>query len=310
MKEQNFNKLDKLSKTIIDNYQIRKGKKRKTAFISLLKENFPHLKIQSGGWAKNNNIIIGDLDKADTIITAHYDTCAVLPFPNLLIPNNLILTTILQFIFVGITYAIINFAEISVLRLFNIEVTSFINFILFEFTLILMLVLMYLGKANKHTMNDNTSGVITLLETMKLYSEENVCYVLFDNEEVGLLGSAYFAKTNKAILKNKLIINIDCVSDGDNIVIITAKKHEEKYRNKVLESFKSDEKNIIYSNNKKFFYPSDQINFKNYLVIAAFNKNKLFGYYVDKIHTRKDLVFDQNNIILIRDSLIKFVSSK
>ena len=37
----------------------------------------------------STNIIIGDMDKADIIYTAHYDTCAMLPFPNMIIPEQL-----------------------------------------------------------------------------------------------------------------------------------------------------------------------------------------------------------------------------
>ena len=37
----------------------------------------------------NNNIIIGNIEKAKIFCTAHYDTQAVLPFPNLIVPNNL-----------------------------------------------------------------------------------------------------------------------------------------------------------------------------------------------------------------------------
>ncbi len=34
----------------------------------------------------NNNIIIGNIEKAKIFCTAHYDTQAVLPFPNLIVP--------------------------------------------------------------------------------------------------------------------------------------------------------------------------------------------------------------------------------
>ena len=52
------------------------------------------------------------------------------------------------------------------------------------------------GKPNKHTANDNTSGVITLLELMNRLSpeqKERTAFVFFDNEENGMLGSAFFA---------------------------------------------------------------------------------------------------------------------
>ena len=41
--------------------------------------------------------MIGDMDKADIIYTAHYDTCAMLPFPNMIIPNSFIGFILSQF---------------------------------------------------------------------------------------------------------------------------------------------------------------------------------------------------------------------
>ncbi len=37
------------------------------------------------------------MDKADIIYTAHYDTCAMLPFPNMIIPNSFIGFILSQF---------------------------------------------------------------------------------------------------------------------------------------------------------------------------------------------------------------------
>ena len=76
------------------------------------------------------------------------------------------------------------------------------------------------GPASRHTANDNTSGVITLLETALAMPEadrEEVCFVFFDNEEKGLFGSAAFTKAHKKAKKETLNINFDCVSDGDFI---------------------------------------------------------------------------------------------
>mgnify|MGYP002508405661 CR=1 FL=1 len=35
------------------------------------------------------NVVAGDPEKAKVIFSAHYDTCAVLPFPNFITPRNL-----------------------------------------------------------------------------------------------------------------------------------------------------------------------------------------------------------------------------
>ena len=48
-----------LSQTILESYQIRKRTKQKTAFIDLLREHYPELNVQEGGFIKcRNNYII------------------------------------------------------------------------------------------------------------------------------------------------------------------------------------------------------------------------------------------------------------
>ena len=66
------------------------------------------------------------------------------------------------------------------------------------------------GPANKHTANDNTSGVITLLEASLSMPDEDrkqVCFVFFDNEEKGMFGSAAFTKAHRKAKKETLNIS-------------------------------------------------------------------------------------------------------
>lgn len=49
---------------------------------------------------------------------------------------------------------------------------------------------------------------------------DKAAFVLFDHEEIGMVGSYSFAKKHKEILKDKLIVNLDCVSDGDHILVM------------------------------------------------------------------------------------------
>ena len=81
--------MTELSRIIFEKYQIRKSKNQKTEFINLLKEHMP-VNIQTGGLLKSRNIIVGDVEKADVVFTAHYDTCAVMPFPNFITPKNIV----------------------------------------------------------------------------------------------------------------------------------------------------------------------------------------------------------------------------
>ena len=56
------------------------------------------------------------------------------------------------------------------------------------------------------------------------------------------------------------------------------------------------------------YYPSDQSNFPKGVGIAAFRRHERIGLYCDKIHTKKDLILDENNVSFLRDKLISLIS--
>ena len=59
--------MTQLSQAILDRFQVRKTQKQKDAFITLLKEHFPELSIQKGGFAKSRNLILGDVSQAKIV---------------------------------------------------------------------------------------------------------------------------------------------------------------------------------------------------------------------------------------------------
>ena len=79
------------TKEIFEKYQVRKTKKQKTAFIEYVKQTAERYgyeyKVEKGAFGVRN-IIIGNPDTAKVLYTAHYDTCARLPFPNFITPKN------------------------------------------------------------------------------------------------------------------------------------------------------------------------------------------------------------------------------
>lgn len=290
--------MQELSKEILQNRQVRKTKKQKSAFIQLLQDKLNEdIQIEKGGIFKSRNIIIGNIEQAEYILTAHYDTQPVLPFCNLVTPKNKLITILIaiaQCIIIFICDFIFSFLLMLLIKDKNI------TFILDYFFLLFLLGLMFFGPANKHTANDNTSGVIALIEALhNPIIKEKAAFVFFDHEEVGLLSSSYFAKKHKKLLQNKLVINLDCVGDGDTLMIILSKTAG-KYREKISKAFTSNyEKQILIEDAKSCIYPSDQINFKNNIALAAMKYSPRIGYYLDCIHTKKDIHFDERNIHLI-----------
>lgn len=303
-----------ISQNIFDNYQVRKTKKQKSKFIDMISSACDEKKIpfhiEQGGMFKSRNIVIGDTKKAKLIVTAHYDTAPELPFPNFLTPNNILLYILYQILIVILIFFICGGLTFLVFLFTNNGYISYCSSLFFLFTLLILIVF---GKANIHTANDNTSGVITLTEI--IFGEtrvdfEKVAFVFFDNEEIGLIGSSLFKKMHKEKMNTKLLINYDCVSDGDNILIVKNKDvwKNKSYTNLFEQAFNTkDKKKIIFAKSSKSFYPSDQIIFPNGVGVAALKKSKLFGLYMDKIHTRKDINFDISNIELLKESTLKLI---
>ena len=299
--------MTEISNEILEKYQIRKSKAQKTAFIEFLRAHFPELKVEEGGFPGNRNIVIGNPDSAKAVFGAHYDTCAVLPFPNFIMPKSPL---------VSILYALVLVVPMLLLATLVGKIAGAVFDDPSTISLLVMvaywsvLLLMIFGPANKHTANDNTSGVITLIELMNAMTPEEraqSCFVFFDNEEKGLFGSAFFQKKHKETMKEKLLINFDCVSDGDYLMMIPSKKASEHAENLKTAFADIGDKTVLIENAKGIYYPSDQKNFKNNIGVASFKKSK-FGLYMDRIHTPKDTVFDERNISVLVSGFIKFLN--
>ena len=302
--------MTELSQKILDDFQVRKTKKQKQAFIHLLHTHIPELQVQELGISKSRNLIIGNPETAKVVLGAHYDTCARLPFPNFITPKKP-LVSILYSILVVIPY-------VAAIFLLNHLLTYFVhNFWVHYWVCLaaygLLMWGMLAGPANKHTANDNTSGVITLLEIYNSLSREQreqVCFVFFDNEEKGVIGSAQFRKKYKKVFQDKLLINYDCVSDGDTFLLGISKKANQKYYVPLSRTFISTkEKTAMLENLKKVYYPSDQAGFPMAIAVAALKYKKPFGYYMDRIHTKRDTVFDRSNIAYLTERTVAFIES-
>ena len=295
--------MTELSKAILETWQIRKTKKQKSDFIAFLQKELgeENVRVEKSGTFGSRNIVLGDVDTAEMILAAHYDTQPVLPFPNFLTPKNIpayIGYMLLLVICISVPVFIAGF----IMGMLDVPavLVPFVGYAI----LILFMALMLFGPANRHTANDNTSGVITVLEA---YADEDIrrraAFVLFDHEEMGLFGSMAFFKAHRDTLKNKLVINFDCVGDGDTLMVILSKKAKQ-YAGAMEKAFIPPEgKQALITDAGKTLYPSDQANFPVSAGVAAFRRAPLIGYYLGRIHTPRDTVMDEANVQFIVDSL-------
>ncbi len=299
----------KFKKTLLEKFMIRKSKSQKTAFIDWVKEELKDsgydVKVEKGSLGVRN-IVIGDLEKAKVVYTAHYDTCAVMPVPNFITPTNFFVYLLYQFLLVTAILLISLGVGFGIALIFP-DLVDFIDEIYF-ICMFGILMLMMFGPANKNTVNDNTSGTLTILEMIlkvPVKERDKVAFVLFDLEEGGLLGSSSFASKHKKIMKEKLLINFDCVSDGEKMLFIFNKKakgHEALLKDVYTSTDDVTSRMVT----KGAFYPSDQANVPMGVGVCAVICGKKYEY-IDKIHTNKDVVCRDENINYLVDKSIELI---
>ena len=290
---------------IFNRFEIRKSRKQKTAFTNwirpILEQAGYPVKIETGSM-NCRNIVIGDPDRAEVVFTAHYDTCAVMPFPNFITPKKplyywlyqiLIMIPIFGFIF-AVSWLFSLMGEGMFLVGYWLAFGCFMIF-------------MVAGPANKHTANDNTSGVTAVIDLALAMPEElreKAAFVLFDFEEIGLVGSSDFAKGHKDAMKDKLLVNLDCVSDGETVLFVL-KKGAHSHLDRLKEAFSSDSRVTADFATKGFVYPSDQKPFPVGVGVCALNRSKRGLLYMDKIHTGKDTIYREENIQWLVEGCIR-----
>ena len=297
---------------VLTGFPVRKTKLQKQSFREAVQSYASSLgypcTVETGSFGCKN-LIIGDPEQANYLVTAHYDTCARLPIPNYLTPCDF-----LPFLFWQILLAVLILAACIVLGVIvGMIAGSGAAGVVCGYLLVwVILALMLVGPANPYNANDNTSGVVTLLEIAKSLPEnqrKHVCFVLFDLEEAGLIGSASYRRAHKAQTDRQMVLNLDCVGDGDTILLFPTKQLK-KDRKRLTSLYKAcgyfGKKRILLREKGFAFYPSDQANFPVGVGICALRSRKKM-LYLGRIHTKKDTILEQTNVNLLRAALITYI---
>lgn len=299
---------------ILEQFPIRKTGQQKLAFreavVAYAREKGYAVTVEAGKRGVNN-IVIGDPEKAKYLVTAHYDTPASIGLPNFITPNNPVTHFLIQFFLVGILLAISVGAAWGVYLLTGVDELMLLSWYIVYFGLLL---LMLMGPANRSNANDNTSGVVTVLEIMTTMPEnlrERVCFVLFDLEERGLVGSAVYRKSHKAATETQIVLNLDCVGDGDVIQLTPIKKAKKDPQ--ILEQLSGicgcvGKKELRLRAKGFTAGSSDHKNFPYGVGLMAFRYKKGIGLYCGRIHTWRDTVLEYTNVNLLRAAIISLIS--
>ena len=298
---------------VLDQFPIRKSKKQKQAFresVMTFVQDLGYSVTTEKGSMGAQNVIIGDPEKAKYLVTAHYDTPARMFFPNFITPCNLPLYLGYQFLIVGL---FVLFAVACGAAGMMLTQDENLAYLIGYWSYWIPLLLMILGPANKHNANDNTSGVVTVLEILRSLPESHrhkVCFILFDLEEAGLVGSASHRKTHKAATEKQIVLNLDCVGDGDEMMMFPNKKlRADATAMDALDRITGvfGEKSLNLHRKGFSVCPSDHKNFPLGVGIMAFSRKKFLGLYCDKIHTDRDRNLDLTNVNILRAAITTLI---
>ena len=298
---------------VLEQFPVRKTGEQKRAFRAAVQGYARELGYEyreEKGSFGCRNVVLGDPEGAEYLVTAHYDTCAALPFPNLITPCALLPFLGYQMLLCLWMLLMPLIPALAVGYLAgNADLGLAVWYVLFWVELIMML----FGPANRSNANDNTSGVVTVLEiarTLPQLHRDKVCFVLFDLEEAGLIGSASYSKAHKKQTGNQLVLNLDCVGDGDTIMLFPTKKlRKDEKRMSKLRTLRGSfgEKRLDIREKGFAVYPSDQGNFPYGVGICALRKGPV-GLYLGRIHTKRDTILEQTNVNLLRSALTSLIT--
>lgn len=295
---------------INDLFPIRRREEEKAKFFDYIKQELGDERVSRETLKqKHNNIVIGDISNAKVVFTAHYDTPTASLVPNLMFPANKIKGTLFHLAFPIIMALFSLFIAFSVAAAFGLD-NSYAAIIY----LVLYFGLFYCTTRlvpNKHNKNDNTSGVATVMSLASEINDGKVAFILFDNEEKGLLGSKAFAEKHKTIVKDKMVINFDCVGNGDQIIFI-AKEMTEKHElyNLLQNATHSTEGfEVHHLPLKNCLSNSDYKNFSCGIGVLASKKARIVKFYTGRIHTFRDTVANSENIYFLTGIMKDFIST-
>ncbi len=298
---------------IAELYPVRRSQAQKKAFRNWVMGEIAELgwkaKLEQNDKGRQQNIVIGDPEHAEVIFTAHYDTPANVLLPDIQIPRNYPVYLLHQIGIIGgmlLLSFIAGAAAGLATKNGDVMILGF-----FGVFLALMLVQLY-GPANRHNVNDNTSGVAALLEMMARIPEESrskAAFILFDNMEKGRKGSKAYARDHLEVQHTRFVVNLDSVGVGETFVAAASSLATRMPQYTALEKalMAQQERQVQLYSSVTTRGNSDHRSFKCGVGITAYRHVSGIGLYLGDLHTPRDTEADQGNIDCLAKALAAFV---
>lgn len=298
---------------ITQRFPVRKSKAQKQAFAQWVMAEMQKMgyapRVEQNDPGRHRNVVVGDPDHAAVTIAAHYDTPATILLPDLQIPRNypvyllwqlgMILLMLLISLAAGLAFALL-------LQSGNALLPGF-----FGAFLALMGLQLY-GFANKNNVNDNTSGIAALLNTMALLAEEDrekVAFILFDNAEKGCRGSKAFGHDHIQMQHTGFLVNLDSVGVGEHFLVISPPLARQMAPYAALEDVfqAQSEREVHFFSSVTTRCSGDFRVFKGGVGVMACEEQSGVGFFLGDLHTARDTQADEGNIACLAEILSAFV---
>ena len=285
-----------------ERFPIRKTAAQKKAFRQWVMAEIAGMgysaRVEENDRGRQQNIIVGDPEHAVVTFTAHYDTPSTILLPELQFPRNFPVYLLWQLLIIGGMLAI-SFAvgagagfltgngDVMILTFFG--------------AFLVLIWLQMNGIANKSNVNDNTSGVAALLETMARIPEEHrqkAAFIFFDNMEKGRKGSKAYCRDHLEMQHTHFVVNADSVGVGNVFLVAAPALAVQLPQYVALEKIlaANTEKQVRFYSSVTTRMNSDFRSFKCGVGIMACEQKSGVGLFLGGLHTAGDDTADQGNI--------------
>ena len=287
---------------ITGRFPVRKSAAQKKAFRQWLMARIAEMgypvRVEENDKGRQQNIVVGDPEHAEVTYTAHYDTPSTILLPDLQIPRAFPVYLLWQIALVGgmLLISLVLGAGLG-LATQNGDVMILAFFGAF----LVLMTLQLNGFANKNNVNDNTSGVAALLETMQRIPEENrakVAFILFDNMEKGRKGSKAYARDHLEMQHTRFVVSADSVGVGDVFLVYAPSLAVQLPQYAKLEKLLAADgaRQARFYSSVTTRVNSDFRSFKCGVGVGAYRQVSGVGLYLGDLHTARDTETDQGNI--------------
>ena len=313
MSGDNMDDIKSLKEYLLTIYPVRKTAAQKAECRKwLLRE------LKRAGWRAQEetygrangsvNVVAGDPDRAALFLCTHYDTAARMLAPDFVSPTNVAAHVAYHLV---VALALVVAAFLAALAVSFPLGKPELMLPLFLILAVAALTASAYGPANKNNANGNSSGVLALLAIAKeMAYDKRVCLVFLDNNERNLLGAAAFKKRHIERAGENLFIHLDCVGDGENLLLLPSKhsRWDAALLEAIQEAFPEEDGMHPRLRDKGLhYYPSDNRKFRFHVAVCACRYLAGLGYYIPHLRTKKDTVLEERNIAYIARCMARFV---